>query len=177
MPRFADMDASRSAPRDLAVTIRPLATTDWPAVAAIYEDGIATGDATFETDVPTWDRWDADHLPEHRLVAELETDGVCGWAALSPVSERCAYRGVAEVSVYVAAAARGRGVGRVLLNALLEGADRGEIWTVQAGTFPENTASVRLHLACGFRVVGTRERIGNLKGAWRDVLLLERRRP
>lgn len=149
---------------------------DWPDVARIYAEGIDTGDATFETDVPAWSHWDAGHLPQHRFVAELD-GAVCGWAALSPISDRCAYSGVAEVSVYVAAAVRGRGVGRALLSALLHSADTGDIWTVQAGIFPENTASVHLHDACGFRVVGTRERIGTLNGVWRDVLLLERRRP
>jgi phosphinothricin acetyltransferase len=153
-----------------------MAPADWPDVARIYAGGIDTGDATFETTVPPWSRWDADHLPQHRLVAELD-DAVCGWAALSPVSDRCAYSGVAEVSVYVGSAVRGRGVGKALLTALLQSADAGDIWTVQAGIFPENTPSVRLHQHCGFRIVGTRERIGRLNGVWRDVLLLERRRP
>jgi len=149
---------------------------DWPDVARIYAEGIDTGEATFEVAVPTWSEWDADHLQQHRFVAVLDGE-VCGWAALSPVSDRCAYGGVAEVSVYVAAAARGCGVGRALLDALLRSTEAGDIWTVQAGIFPENTASVRLHLASGFRVVGTRERLGNLNGVWRDVVLLERRRP
>lgn len=148
---------------------------DWPDVARIYAEGIDTGDATFETTVPPWSQWDADHLAPHRFVAELD-DAVCGWSALSPVSDRCAYSGVAEVSVYVAAAARGRGAGRALLAALLHSADAGDIWTVQAGIFPENTASVHLHLASGFRIVGTRERLGTVGGVWRDVLLLERRK-
>lgn len=156
--------------------IRPLVTADWPDVARIYAEGIDTGDATFETTVPPWSQWDADHLPQHRFVAELD-DAVCGWAALSSVSDRCAYSGVAEVSVYVAAAVRRRGAGRALLNALVSSADGGDFWTLQAGIFPENTASVRLHLASGFRIVGTRERLGSLNGIWRDVLLLERRRP
>lgn len=153
-----------------------MVAADWPEVARIYAEGIDTGDATFETTGPPWAQWDADHLQQHRFVAVLDGE-VCGWAALSPVSDRCAYAGVAEVSVYVAAAARGCGVGRALLDALLRSTDAGDIWTVQAGIFPENTASVRLHLASGFRIVGTRERLGNLNVVWRDVVLLERRRP
>ena len=156
--------------------IQPLRPADWPAVRAIYEAGIATGDATFETAAPTWEAWDAAHLPGQRLLAR---DGgrVLGWAALAPVSDRCAYAGVAEDSIYVAPQAQGRGVGRALLDALVASAERAGIWTVQTGIFPENRASVRLHQACGFRVVGVRERIGRLHGRWRDVLLLERRSP
>lgn len=157
------------------VNVRPMVAADWPAVALIYQEGIDTGDATFETAVPPANVWDRDHLAQHRLVADID-DAACGWAALSPVSERCAYSGVAEDSVYVSSTARGRGVGRALLDALLRSADAGDIWTLQAGIFPENTASVRLHLRCGFRVVGTRERLGSLNGVWRDVLLLERRK-
>jgi L-amino acid N-acyltransferase YncA len=156
--------------------IEALRPDDWPAVRAIYEAGIATGNATFETAAPAWDAWDAAHLPDHRLVAR-DRDRVVGWAALAPVSDRCAYAGVAEDSVYVAAEARGRGVGRQLLEALLSSAERAGIWTVQTGIFPENGPSVRLHEACGFRLVGVRERIGRLNGRWRDVLLLERRSP
>ncbi|MBV8529639.1 MAG: N-acetyltransferase, partial [Candidatus Dormibacteraeota bacterium] len=118
------------------MTVRQMAAADWPDVARIYAEGIDTGDATFETTVPPWSQWDADHLQEHRFVAELD-DAVVGWAALSPVSDRCAYNGVAEVSVYVAAASRGRGAGRALLTALLHSVDAGDIWTVQAGIFPE----------------------------------------
>ena len=176
MPRFGDMDAAKAPARVRPVAVRPMLAGDWPAVARIYQEGIDTGDATFETAVPSWQRWDGDHLREHRFVAESD-DAVCGWAALSPVSDRCAYSGVAEVSVYVAADARGGGVGRALLTAVVRSADAGDIWTLQAGIFPENTASVRLHLASAFRIVGTRERLGSLNGAWRDVLLLERRRP
>jgi phosphinothricin acetyltransferase len=156
------------------IEVRPLRPLDWPEAARIYEQGIQTGHATFETDVPSWPEWDAAHLAEHRLVAIL--DGrVAGWAALSEVSGRCVYAGVAEVSVYVAAEARRRGVGRELLAALVESSERGGIWTLQAGIFPENEASVALHEALGFRVVGVRERLGRLHGVWRDVLLLERR--
>jgi L-amino acid N-acyltransferase YncA len=156
--------------------IDPLGAGDWPAVRAIYEAGIATGDATFETDVPDWPAWDAAHLADHRLVAR--DDGtVVGWVALAAVSDRRAYAGVAEDSIYVAPDAQGRGVGRALLTAVVTSADRGGIWTIQTGIFPENQASVRLHQACGFRVVGVRERLGRLHGRWRDVLLLERRSP
>jgi L-amino acid N-acyltransferase YncA len=147
---------------------------DWPAVRAIYEEGIATGDATFETEVPAWEAWDAAHLREHRLVATLD-EVIIGWAAVIPVSDRCVYGGVAEHSVYVSASARGRGVGRQLLEALIASTEDAGIWTLQSGIFPENTASLRLHQACGFRVVGTRERIGHHHGRWRDVILLERR--
>ena len=143
-------------------------------MAAIYEEGMRSGDATFETEVPEWERWDAAHLPGHRLVAELDGE-VVGWAALGPVSERCVYRGVVEDSVYVAERARGRGVGRALLNELVQRAEQDGIWTVQAGVFPENGASLRLHETCGFRRVGVRERIGKRDGVWRDVVLLERR--
>jgi L-amino acid N-acyltransferase YncA len=153
-----------------------LRSDDWPAVRAIYEAGIATGNATFETAVPDWPDWDAAHLAEHRLVAR-QHGRVLGWTALAPVSDRCAYAGVAEDSIYVAPEAQGSGVGRALLEAVVASAERGGIWTVQTGIFPENQASVRLHQACGFRVVGVRERLGRLHGRWRDVLLLERRSP
>ena len=156
--------------------IRGLRPADWPAVRAVYEAGIATGNATFETGAPSWEAWDAAHLAAHRLVA-AEGGRVLGWAALAPVSDRCAYAGVAEDSVYVAPDAQGRGIGRALLAAVVASAERGGIWTVQAGIFPENLASVRLHRACGFRIVGVRERLGQLHGHWRDVLLLERRSP
>jgi phosphinothricin acetyltransferase len=156
--------------------VRGLRPPDWPEVQAVYEAGIATGNATFETGAPSWEAWDAAHLPAHRLVA-AEGGRVLGWAALAPVSDRCAYVGVAEDSVYVAPDAQGRGVGRRLLEALVSGAEQSGIWTVQTGIFPENQGSVRLHQACGFRVVGVRERLGRLHGRWRDVLLLERRSP
>ena len=156
--------------------VRPLTAADWPAVRAIYEEGIATGDATFETAAPSWSAWDRAHLAGHRLVAGIG-GRVVGWAALAPVSERCAYAGVAEASVYVAGTAAGRGVGRALLERLVEGAEVAGIWTVQAGIFPENTASLALHRRCGFRTVGVRERLGKLDGRWRDVVLLERRSP
>jgi L-amino acid N-acyltransferase YncA len=158
--------------------VEPMEPADWPAVAAIYAEGIATGAATFETAVPTWERWDAAHLPGLRLVARDPASGaVLGWAALAPVSDRCAYAGVAENSVYVAAGARGRGVGRRLLTELLARSEAAGVWTIQTGIFPENEASLALHAACGFRVVGVRERLGRLHGRWRDVVMLERRSP
>jgi len=147
---------------------------DWPAVRAIYEDGIATRVATFETEAPSWEDWDEGHLDRLRLVAE-EDGEVLGWAGLAPTSNRGVYAGVVEESVYVAERARGRGLGRALLDELVAGSERDGIWTLQAGVFPENTASVELHRRCGFRVVGLRERIGRLDGAWRDVVLMERR--
>jgi L-amino acid N-acyltransferase YncA len=154
--------------------VRPLQPGDYPAVAAIFAEGIATGHATFETQVPSWEEWDAAHLPEHRLVAELDGE-VVGWAAVVPYSRRDAYRGVGEESVYVAERARGRGVGRALLEAVIESARDGGLWTLQAGIFPDNVASLELHRRLGFREVGVRERIGRLGGEWRDVVLLERR--
>jgi phosphinothricin acetyltransferase len=157
-----------------AVAIAPLAASDWPQVARIYAEGIASGHATFETDVPGWERFDAGHMPAHRLVA-VAGGRTVGWAALTAVSGRCVYAGVAEVSVYVGAAERGRGVGAALLRALIASSEAGGVWTLQAGIFPENEASVRLHERAGFRLVGRRERLGQLRGEWRDVLLLERR--
>jgi arsenite methyltransferase len=147
---------------------------DWPHVAAIYAAGIATGNATFETEVPSWEAWDAAHVPEHRLVA-AEGERVIGWVAVTPYSDRCCYGGVADLSVYVDPAAQGRGVGRALLERMIADTENSGIWTLQAGVFPENEASLALHRRCGFRDVGIRERIGQLDGAWRDVVLLERR--
>jgi len=149
---------------------------DWPQVHAIYADGIATGQATFETEPPTWESWDARHSPGLRFVAE-ERGLLAGWVAAGPVSSRSCYAGVIEHSVYVGLEHRGRGIGRLLLDALLAAADAAGYWTIQAGVFPENHASVALHRACGFRIVGCRERLGLLAGVWRDVLLLERRAP
>jgi L-amino acid N-acyltransferase YncA len=154
--------------------LRELAHEDWPAVKAIFEQGIVGGQATFETEAPAWAAWDRSHLEGHRLVA-LQDGQVVGWAALAPVSERCCYAGVAEDSVYIADSAQGRGVGRTLLERLIAGAEADGLWTIQAGVFPENTASIELHKRCGFRVVGVRERLGQLGGVWRDVVLLERR--
>ncbi len=155
------------------MTIRELRPEDWPAVRTIYEEGIRGGDATFETETPSWERWDATH-PALRLVAERE-GAVVGWAALSPASARRCYRGVGEVSVYVAGTARGSGLGRALLAELVERSEQAGYWTLTAGVFPENDASVRLHKSCGFREVGAREGIGEAGGVWRDVIWLERR--
>jgi L-amino acid N-acyltransferase YncA len=157
--------------------IRALDEQDWPVVAAIFEEGIATGLATFEIAAPDWPTWDESHLPgKLRLVAE-EDGEVVGFAALSPVSGRDAYRGVAENTVYVSARARGRGVGSALLNDLVRQSEDAGIWTIQTSIFPENLASLAVHMRAGFRVVGRRERIGQLRGEWRDTLLLERRTP
>jgi L-amino acid N-acyltransferase YncA len=159
----------------VSVLIERMRPEHWPRVRAVYLEGVATGQATFETEAPEWGRWDSSHLPFARLVA-LDAEGrVKGWAALSPVSGREAYAGVAEVSVYVGEGFRGEGVGRALLEALVRESEAGGVWTLQASVFPENAASVALHLACGFREVGRRERIARLKGAWRDTVLLERR--
>ena len=147
---------------------------DAPAVKEIYQEGIDTGNATFETKAPEWKQWDKSHLRGCRLVAK--SDGkIVSWVALSPVSERCAYRGVAEVSLYVKSSARGQGVGKALLKAAIKESERIGIWTLQGGTFPENAASLALQKSCGFRVVGTREKIGCMNGQWRDVVLTERR--
>lgn len=156
--------------------VRDAIPGDWPAIARIYAEGIATGAATFETEVPTWEAWDASHLAAPRLVAELGGE-VCGWSAVAPVSGRAVYRGVVEHSVYVARAARRRGVGRALLEALVAAAPTHGIWTIQTSLFEENAASVALHRAVGFRVVGRRERVAQLGGEWRDTLLLELRLP
>lgn len=155
-------------------TIREMTPADWPVVARIYEEGIATGHATFETDVPDWESWDEGHHEECRLVMEWEGQ-VVAWAALSPVSRRHVYRGVAEHSIYVAPEVRGRGVGRLLLRALIESAEEAGFWTLQTSIFPENEASVFLHTSEGFRILGTRERVGRHHGTWRDTVLMERR--
>lgn len=153
-----------------------MAPADWPVVAEIYEQGIEDGDATFEVAVPSWAEWDASHLRWHRIVARVGEE-VAGWGALAPVSDRCAYRGVAWDSVYVRREARARGIGQLLLERLVRDADAAGIWTLQAGVFPENAASIALHQRCGFRIVGVRERLGRQDGTWRDVVLLERRSP
>ncbi|MFL5943186.1 MAG: GNAT family N-acetyltransferase [Gaiellaceae bacterium] len=153
--------------------VRDLRADDWPAVRAIYEVGIRSGNATFETEAPSWEDWDAAH-PTLRLVAERD-GSVVGWAALSPASSRPCYRGVGGVSVYVAADARGEGIGRALLERLVERSEQEGYWTLTAGVFPENEASLGLHRACGFRTMGVRERIGESRGVWRDVIWLERR--
>ncbi|WP_416392983.1 MULTISPECIES: GNAT family N-acetyltransferase [unclassified Curtobacterium] len=158
-----------------------MTAADWPAVEAIYREGIATGNATFEAEPPTWEAFDAGKLFEHRFVA-VDGDAVLGWVAVSPTSTRPVYRGVIEHSVYVAAAARGRGVGHLLLDALITSTEAAGIWTIQSGILPENTASRTLHAQHGFRELGTRERIGLMTfgpwaGQWRDNVLVERRSP
>lgn len=147
---------------------------DWPEVARIYGEGIATGNATFETTAPGWETWDRNHSDDCRLVAVLD-DAIAGWAALSPVSGRYVYRGVAEVSVYVSSSARGRGIGSALLGALAVASEEAGYWTLQTSIFPENAASISLHEKHGFRIVGTRERIGQHNGTWRDTVFMERR--
>ncbi len=166
------MGQSCEEPSDL--TIEAMTPDDWEAVRAIYREGITTGDATFETEVPEWDAWDHARLRDPRLVAR---DGslVVGWATLSPVSPRPVYAGVAEASLYVAASARGRGVGTALMKALIGASERAGVWTLQGAIFPENAAGLALVKRCGFREVGRRERIGCMSGVWRDTILVERR--
>ncbi|MGR3765124.1 N-acetyltransferase family protein [Rossellomorea sp. NS-SX7] len=147
---------------------------DWFQVRDIYRDGISTGNATFQEIAPSWEEWDKDHTEEGRIVARSE-DCILGWAALSLVSSRCVYAGVAEVSVYVSSQHQGKGVGSMLLHALIEASERNGYWTLQSGIFPENIPSIKLHEKYGFRTVGRREKIGKMNGRWRDTLLLERR--
>lgn len=155
--------------------IVPLTPAHYPQVNAIYLEGIATGQTTFQTEVKTWEEWNNGHVTHSRLVA-MDDEKVLGWAALSPVSNRCVYAGVAETSVYIAEEARGKGVGMALMQQLVQESEAAGIWTLQAGIFPENRASIRLHEKCGFRIVGTRERIGKMHtGQWRDTILMERR--
>ena len=154
--------------------IDQMRASDWEQVRSIYLEGIRSGHSTFETDAPSWEKWDEGHLQIPRLVMR-DGERVVGWAALSPVSKREVYRGVAELTVYVSENARGQGIGRSLLKALIQESEQNGIWTLQASIFPENEASVQLHLRCGFREVGRRERIAMLKGVWRDTLLFERR--
>ncbi len=155
--------------------LRPMQEPDWPQVCRIYEEGIATRNATFETKPPTWDQWDESHIAACRFVAIDESEAVIGWGAVSTVSSRAVYRGVCEVSVYIAESARGIGVGRALLQRLIAASEEQGFWTIQAGIFPENHASVSLHESCGFRILGRHERIASHFGEWRDTLLLERR--
>lgn len=154
--------------------ITALLVEHWSAVKAIYEAGLATGNASFQTSAPSWEEWDGAHLGHSRLVA-VDGSAVAGWAALTPVSGRCVYAGVAEVSVYVDPVWRGRGVGKLLLQSLIAESEVRGIWTLQAGIFPENTASLHLHEGAGFRRVGIREKIGKMGERWRDTVLLERR--
>lgn len=169
-----DDSVSEPLPAVAPATIRQMTREHWQAVRRIYADGLTSGNASFELKPPGWDEFQQSHLADHQLVA-IDDSKVVGWAALSPVSERCAYAGVAESSVYVAARSRGRGVGSQILSQLVWRAEMAGIWTVQAGIFPENAASIALHHRCGFRTVGVRERLGQRNGVWRDVLLLERR--
>lgn len=157
----------------MALRIEAMTTSDWPDVLQIYEEGLATGTGSFETAAPSWEHWNAARLSHSRLVARDQT--VLGWAALSPVSQRSCYAGVAEVAIYVAAAARGRGIGRALLEALVESAEAHGIWTLQGATIAENVASCAIQARCGFRVVGRRERIAKRDGVWHDTILTERR--
>ncbi|MCJ7622492.1 MAG: N-acetyltransferase family protein [Anaerolineaceae bacterium] len=147
---------------------------DWVAVRSIYQEGIDSGNATFETHLPSWEAWDQNHMQTCRFVAARDHH-VVGWAALSPVSGRCIYAGVAEVSVYVCTSMRGQGIGKKLLQTLIHNSEQAGIWTLQAGIFPENIASIKLHKSCGFREVGYREHLGQLYGKWRNVVLMERR--
>ena len=157
------------------VDIAPMTAEHADAVIAIYAAGVAEGNATFETEPPTWDRLSASHLDQHRFVAVGDTGSVVGWTACVPVSDRCVYSGVVEHSVYVHPDSRGNGVGRRLLDALIASTEQAGIWTIQSGVFPENTASLALHARAGFRTVGTREKVGQQHGVWRDVVLIERR--
>lgn len=146
----------------------------WDAVKKIYEEGIATGNATFQTAAPGWEEWDRAHAAKPRFIA-IDNNEVLGWAAITPVSGRCVYAGVGEVSVYVSEKARGKGIGKKILQTLIKESEKENFWTLQAGIFPENTASLAIHQSCGFRIIGTRERIGKMNGIWRDTVLLERR--
>lgn len=156
------------------MTLDPITIDHYPEVVRIYQEGIATGIATFETSAPTWEVWDLSHLPYGRIIASCD-DQVLGWAALSPTSHRHVYRGVAEVSIYVGQNARGIGVGTFLLQSLIEISEQYDIWTLQSGVFPENKVSIAMHERCGFRVIGYKEKIGKLRDTWHDNVLLERR--
>lgn len=156
------------------VLIEVMQPAHWPAVREIYREGIETGQATFETAVPTWEAWDNGHRPDCRLIARIDKQ-IAGWVALSPISKRQVYNGVAEVSIYIAASARGQGIGKIMMQALVAVSEEAGIWTLQSSVFPENEVSVALHQAVGFRIVGRRERIAQLHGSWRDTVLLERR--
>ncbi|MDO1513246.1 GNAT family N-acetyltransferase [Maribacter confluentis] len=156
------------------LTIRPMLATDWESVADIYAEGIATGVATFETEIPSYEVWDRAHMEICRLVA-LNESKILGWAALSPVSSRCVYGGVAEVSIYISQSSRGKGIGKQLLSHLIQASEKEGIWTLQSGVFPTNIGSIKVHKAVGFRQIGVRERVGKLKGIWMDNVLFERR--
>lgn len=159
----------------MGLTIRAMRDDDWNEVRAIYLEGINTGIATFEVKAPEWNIWNNAHRSNCRLVAQSSENKILGWAALSPISKRSAYQGVADMSIYIGETARGKGVGKALLTRLIEDSEQDGVWTLQSGIMAENIASIKLHLACGFRIVGRRERIGKLNGVWRDTVLLERR--
>ncbi|MBW8242958.1 GNAT family N-acetyltransferase [Muricauda oceani] len=154
--------------------VRTMNASDWEDVSRIYLEGIATGFATFETKAPSYDQWDSAHTKQCRLVAESDGE-ILGWAALSPVSSRCVYGGVGEVSVYISDKSRGKGIGKLLMQHLIEESEKAGLWTIQSGIFPENTASIKLHEKAGFRYIGKRERVGKIHGIWKDNLLFERR--
>jgi L-amino acid N-acyltransferase YncA len=154
--------------------INPIQEKDYPSIAEIYLQGIATGHATFQTEAPEWDTWDKSHVSFCRLAA-FENGEILGWAALSPVSSRCVYGGVAEVSIYVASSARGEGIGKKLFAQLIKESEENGLWTLQSGIFPENTGSIKLHEDMGFRKIGYREKIGNMNSFWRDNVIMERR--
>ena len=154
--------------------IAPITESNYNQVAAIYQEGLDTGLASFETNAPSWEIWDGAHI-DHSRIAAMKNDVMLGWAALSPTSSRCVYGGVGEVSVYVAAAARGKGVGLFLLNELIRSSEENGLWSLQSGVFPQNKGSVALHLKCGFRLIGYRERVAKRDGEWFDNLLFERR--
>ena len=154
--------------------IKSMLSSHWEKVKEIYEEGIATGNATFETTAPSWEDWDANHAGVPRLVA-IENEEIVGWAALTKVSGRCIYAGVGEVSVYVSGSQRGKGIGRRLLQALISESEKNNYWTLQAGIFPENKSSIKIHEDCGFRLIGVREKIGKMNNVWRDTLLMEKR--
>lgn len=158
----------------IEISYRPLLATDWNSVAKIYQQGIETKDATFETEVPSWDEWDGDHMNECRIVAEVDGE-VLGWAALSAVSSRCVYQGVAEVSVYVSTDYLGKKIGSALLERLVIASEEAGIWSLHSGIFPENEVSIHVHEKMGFRIVGIHEKIGKMNGEWRDTVLMERR--
>jgi len=160
--------------RYIMIQIQPMLPDHWEDVKRIYEEGIATGNATFQTFAPGWEEWNSSHLQSCRLIAAND-NRILGWAALTPVSGRCVYAGVAEVSVYVSADSRGKGIGKNLLHSLINESEQNNLWTLQAGIFPENIGSIKIHEVCGFRVIGRREKIGKMNGKWRDTILLERR--
>jgi len=158
----------------LQLSVQPMRANDWEQVSQIYAEGIATGFATFEKSIPSYESWNAAHMQSCRIVA-VENDSILGWAALSPVSSRCVYGGVAEVSVYVGGDSRGKGVGKLLMENLIKESEAEGIWTIQSGIFPENEGSIELHKKVGFRYIGKRERVGKLDDVWKDNLLFERR--